>query len=161
MQHLFDDHDAIEWDSLRQRSWDLEQAACVRVSHVTNNIAVKKRNIHQIKKDPKVKTNRKLTIQSILCCILVHVLNTSHPFFVQFDKLIDGRYRFGAFFPSLNCWKISSNLLEQSATIEQVAYPSIYRRSLCLKRGNCCLLFSFSYHLSSLAFAFCLILQSQ
>ena len=53
------------------------------------------------------------------------------------------------------------NFQEQLTRKEHTDYPYIYRPSLCLRRETCSLLVSFSYHLSSLAFAFCLALQFQ
>ena len=66
-----------------------------------------------------------------------------------------------SFFPFVVMSANHPNFQEQLTRKEHTDYPYIYRPSLCLRRETCRLLVSFSYHLSSLAFAFCLALQFQ
>ena len=91
-------------------------------------------------------------------------IRSSHPIPLLNNLTIFGKWR------QISIWSLflfvelltnHSNLQEHSARLEQIDYPSVYRPSLSLRRETRCLLVSFSYHLSSLAFAFCLILQSQ
>ena len=57
-EHSIVDLDTIEWDSLRKRSYSLEDSACQGLSNVLNGIAVDTRNSRQIEEDPKVKRRR-------------------------------------------------------------------------------------------------------
>jgi len=46
-------------------NFEVEKSQLIWVPHVINEVAVDTRDIHQIKEDSKVKTNRRLSIQAL------------------------------------------------------------------------------------------------
>ena len=64
----------------------IKERQFVRMLHVINEVTIDTCDIHQIKENAEVKSNRWLSIQTICGSKLVHKINSTHPVIAKLDK---------------------------------------------------------------------------
>ena len=115
--------------------------------HVVNEVTIDTCDIHQIKENAEVKSNRWLSIQTICGSSLVHKINSTHAAIVK-------TWSSSNFLSSelIICHSFLQGQMMKAALSD---YPSIWKPLYYLKYGTRNLPFSFAYRRSFLAFSFC------